>query len=143
MPDRPITIASGSPLTIRSRRGCLRRLGNRALVATHPEDVITSVVVKLARGEPVIFPFDDEACDISLTFGDIRLVVQTDPEGRHLRIVTLGSMGLLEHFRKVDGGFESLAEDAIIQDLRILKAGVAQTVEQPGSDYTKIVIHNK
>ncbi len=140
MPDRPITIASGSPLTIFQTGGCLQRSDDGTLVAEGPDSSVTLVMVTSTGSEPQSFDFSHQPCEIKLKYGQVRLTVRTNRKGGNLRISILGPALFRTHFKHDDGCFISRKQRATIQDLTIRTAGAVQAVPT-GPGPKEIVIH--
>ncbi len=139
--DRPIIISGGSPLAITSLGGWTR-VNPRTIISPYSDNAVTSVEVNPESPTARFFEVrDDEPCDLCLTFGTVRLAVQTDPEGRNLRVVTLGDSLFTSHFVQEDETtLRSRDAEACIQNFTIARNGERFHVElAPGE--TRIVIH--
>jgi hypothetical protein len=140
--DRPITISGGSPLTIQQQGARLRLVNHRTLVPDHPDSTVTSVDVasdgRLVRSVRL----GHRQCGVSFHFGHIELALQTDPQGRNLRIVALGDTRFATSFRPEAGGFASISRgpELAFRNLKIHLGGVAHRV-RPALGHTEIVIH--
>ena len=140
--DRPIIIGGGSPLVIQQQAGCLRPVDHRTLVPDSPDSTVTSVDVTSDGSLVRSLPFARTQCGIGFTFGDIHLAIQTDPQGRNLRIVALGDATFETHFRPEAGRFVSTAAgpDLAFRNLSIHRGGVAHRVRR-ALGHTEIQIH--
>jgi hypothetical protein len=138
--DRPIIIDDGSPLKIQHDEGW-KVVDQRTLVTRYPDNTVTSVEVTPEHGDRQVFGFSQQQCEIDLTFGEIRLAVQTDSNGQNLRVMTLGDTRFSVHLlKKSKRRFQSTSSGPRTIELKILKAGVAESVA-PHSGHTRIVIH--
>jgi hypothetical protein len=139
--DRPIIIIGGSPLIIEQRDGRLVQIDPRTLITHYPNNAVTSIEINSVGGHQVL-RFEGQQCELQLTYGDIRIAVQTDPIGQNLRVTAVGDRTFMELLKKRRGRFQTgaRASDAAIEHLRVLRNGAEQRFEQP-SGHTEIVIH--
>jgi hypothetical protein len=137
--DHPIIISGGSPLVI--QHDGWDTPDDHTLVSRFPSNTVTSIVVTSADGKSQTFQFNQEQCELSLTYGATSVDLTTNPRGRALRLKLDDRSFFSKHFRRKDSRtFESLRSDAAIQGLKIVKAGTEQPVG-PLSGHVEIVVH--
>ncbi len=142
--DRPILIGGGSPLVIQQVDGCLHLVDARTLTTAFPDYAVTGIEVNPGSRGARPLMFRNQHCEIRFSFGSLQLAVQTDPEGRNLRIVIRGKKLFGADFVPVTiedrSAFQSRLSRGSISNLTIVKACVSKAVRL-ASGHNEIVIH--
>ncbi len=138
MPDHPITISGGSPLTMQVDGGWTKV--DPHTVATHyPRNTVTSIELSTVSGHPRPLEFEHQQCEIKIAFGEMNVVVFTDANGRNLQVATTDKPPLSHHFFLPKDKIQSKSEGEV-HSLKILKAGQVQ-IDQANPGHIDIVIH--
>ena len=139
MADHPIIISGGSPLRI--RHDSWHPHDDRTLGSGVRANTVTRVDVMSDAGTlPTIF-FKGQQLDLHLSYGDIHLDVNTNPNGQEPVVKFDGKTSLKAHFRKKDAHtHESVKDDGAVQNLVLRQGGVDMPLGAV-SGHTEIVIH--
>ena len=117
--NSPITISSGSPLRIQTDDGWTQ-IDARTIVTQSPEGQVSKVTVVDPGGtHPLVGSSTGSQYDITFEFPPatgslhLKLGVQTNPEGRNVRVVTRCDASFGKHFFHNDTTYQSLDDTAI------------------------------